>query len=158
MSGRERAVQWDPDKARAIAVELKDIEGPLIPILHALNDRFGHINNEAIKIVADVLNLTRAEVQGVVGFYHDFRREPAGRHVIQVCRAEACQSMGCEELAERLERALGIKFGETSPDRNVTLLPVYCLGNCSLSPSVMVDGELYGRMDERKVLNLVQAP
>jgi formate dehydrogenase subunit gamma len=158
MSGRERAVQWDPDKARAIAVELKDIEGPLIPILHALNDRFGHINNEAIKIVADVLNLTRAEVQGVVGFYHDFRREPAGRHVIQVCRAEACQSMGCEELAERLERALGIKFGETSPDRNVTLLPVYSLGNCSLSPSVMVDGELYGRMDERKVLNLVQAP
>jgi len=158
MSGRERAVQWDPDKARAIAVELKDIEGPLIPILHALNDRFGHINNEAIKIVADVLNLARAEVQGVVGFYHDFRREPAGRHVIQVCRAEACQSMGCEELAERLERALGIKFGETSPDRNVTLLPVYCLGNCSLSPSVMVDGELYGRMDERKVLNLVQAP
>jgi formate dehydrogenase subunit gamma len=158
MSGRERAVQWDPDKARAIAVELKHIEGPLIPILHALNDRFGHINNEAIKIVADVLNLTRAEVQGVVGFYHDFRREPAGRHVIQVCRAEACQSMGCEELAERLERALGIKFGETSPDRHVTLLPVYCLGNCSLSPSVMVDGELYGRMDERKVLNLVQAP
>ena len=158
MSGRERAVQWDPDKARAIAVELKELEGPLIPILHALNDRFGHINNEAIKIVADVLNLTRAEVQGVVGFYHDFRREPAGRHVIQVCRAEACQSMGCEELSERLERALGIKFGETSPDRNVTLLPVYCLGNCSLSPSVMVDGELYGRMDERKVLNLVQAP
>jgi formate dehydrogenase subunit gamma len=158
MSGRERAVHWDPDKARALAVELKDIEGPLLPILHAINDRFGHINNEAIKIVADVLNLTRAEIQGVVGFYHDFRHEPAGRHVIQVCRAEACQSMGCEELAERLERALGIKFGETSPDRHVTLLPVYCLGNCALSPSVMVDGELYGRMDERKVLNLVQVP
>jgi len=149
---------WNVERAKALIAEHVGLEGPLIPILHALNDRFGHINNEAIKIVADVLNLTRAEVQGVVGFYHDFRREPAGRHVIQVCRAEACQSMGCEELAERLERALGIKFGETSPDRRVTLLPVYCLGNCSLSPAVMVDGELYGRMDERKVLSLVQAP
>jgi formate dehydrogenase subunit gamma len=158
MLGKERAVHWDPDKARAIALELKDIEGPLIPILHALNDHFGHITNEAMVIVADVLNLTRAEVQGVVGFYHDFRREPAGRHVIQVCRAEACQSMGSEDLAERLERALGIKFGDTTPDRHVTLLPVYCLGNCALSPSVMIDGELHGRMDEKKVLDLVQAP
>ena len=100
----------------------------------------------------------KAEVQGVVGFYHDFRREPAGRHVIQVCRAEACQSMGSEDLAERLERALGIKFGDTTPDRRVTLLPVYCLGNCSLSPSAMIDGELHGRMTEKKVLELVRAP
>jgi formate dehydrogenase subunit gamma len=155
---KERAHHWDPDTARAIALELKDIEGPLIPILHALNHRFGLITDEAIIIVADVLNLTRAEVQGVVSFYHDFRREPAGRHVVQVCRAEACQSMGCEDLAARLERALAIKFGDTTPDRQVTLLPVYCLGNCALSPAVMVDGELYGRMDERKVLELVQAP
>jgi formate dehydrogenase subunit gamma len=159
MSSKERtALHWDPDKARAIALELKEMEGPLLPILHAYMERFGFISNEAIKIAADVLNLTRAEVQGVVGFYHDFRREPAGRHVIQVCRAEACQSMGCEDLAARLERALGIKFGETTPDRRVTLLPVYCLGNCALSPSVMVDGELHGRMDEKKVLDLVQAP
>jgi formate dehydrogenase subunit gamma len=159
MSGRERtALHWDPDKARAIALELKDMEGPLLPILHAYNERFGYISNDAIKIAADVLNLTRAEVQGVVGFYHDFRREPAGRHVIQVCRAEACQSMGCEDLAARLERALGIKIGETTPDRRVTLLPVYCLGNCALSPAVMVDGELHGRMNERQVLDLVQSP
>jgi formate dehydrogenase subunit gamma len=156
---KERAAHhWDPDTARAIALELKDIEGPLIPILHALNHRFGLITDDAIVIVADVLNLTRAEVQGVVSFYHDFRREPAGRHVVQVCRAEACQSMGCEDLAARLERALGIKFGDTTPDRHVTLLPAYCLGNCALSPAVMVDGELHGRMDERKVLELVQAP
>ena len=149
---------WNAERAKALIAEHVGLEGPLLPILHALNDRFGHINNEAIKIVADVLNLTRAEVQGVVGFYHDFRREPAGRHVIQVCRAEACQSMGSEDLAERLERALGIKFGDTTADRRVTLLPVYCLGNCALSPSVMVDGELHGRMDERKVLDLVRAP
>ena len=146
---------WDPDAARHIAAELKDIEGPLLPILHAINDRFGHVNNEAIVIIADVLNLTRADVQGVVGFYHDFRREPHGRHVVKVCRAEACQSMGSEALAARLERALGIKFGETTPDRRITLEPVYCLGNCALSPSALIDGELYGRMDESKILALV---
>jgi formate dehydrogenase subunit gamma len=146
---------WDPDAARRIAAELKDIEGPLLPILHAINDRFGHVNNEAIIIIADVLNLTRADVQGVVGFYHDFRREPHGRHVVKVCRAEACQSMGSEALAARLERALGIKFGETTPDRRITLEPVYCLGNCALSPSALIDGELHGRMDESKILALV---
>jgi formate dehydrogenase subunit gamma len=149
---------WNVERAKALIAEHVGLEGPLLPILHALNDRFGHITDEAIKIVADVLNLTRAEVQGVVGFYHDFRREPAGRHVIQVCRAEACQSMGSEDLAERLERALGIKFGDTTPDRRVTLLPVYCLGNCALSPSAMIDGELHGRLDEKKILDLVRAP
>ena len=149
---------WNVERARALIAEHVGLEGPLIPILHALNDHFGHISDEAMVIVADVLNLTRAEVQGVVGFYHDFRREPAGRHVIQVCRAEACQSMGSEDLAERLERALGIKFGDTTPDRRVTLLPVYCLGNCALSPSAMIDGKLHGRMTDKKVLDLVRAP
>jgi len=156
--GKDRAAfarPWDADAAREIAVQLKDIEGPLLPILHAFVERFGHVNNEAIVLIADVLNLTRADVQGVVGFYHDFRREPAGQHVIKVCRAEACQSMGSEALAERLERALGIDFGETTPDRRVTLEEVYCLGNCALSPAVMIDGELHGRADERKVLELV---
>jgi formate dehydrogenase subunit gamma len=146
---------WDPEAARDIAVRLKDMEGPLLPILHAFVERFGHVNNEAIVLVADVLNITRADVQGVVSFYHDFRREPAGRHVIKVCRAEACQSMGSEALAARLERALGIPFGETTADRQVTLEEVFCLGNCALSPSVMIDGELHGRADERKVLELV---
>ena len=155
MSGYE---SWNVERAQALIAEHVGLEGPLIPILHALQERFGFINDEAMRIVADVLNITRAEVQGVVGFYHDFRREPAGRHVIQVCRAEACQSMGSEDLAERLERALGIKFGETTPDRKVTLLPVYCLGNCALSPSAMIDGELHGRMTEEKVLDLARAP
>ena len=149
---------WNVERAKALIAEHVGLDGPLIPILHALQERFGFINNDAIRIIADALNLTRAEVQGVVGFYHDFRREPAGRHVIQLCRAEACQSMGCEELAERLEHALGIKFGETTPDRKVTLQTVYCLGNCALSPSAMVDGELHGRMDEHKVLDLVRTP
>lgn len=157
---KERAASagnWDAEAARKIAEELKDLEGPLLPILHEFNERFGFIRDEAIVLIADVLNLTRAEVQGVVGFYHDFRREPAGRHVIKLCRAEACQSMGSEALAERLERALGIPFGDTTADRRVTLEEVYCLGNCALSPSVLVDGELHGRADESKILALVGA-
>ena len=149
------ASPWDAEAAREIAVRHKDMEGPLLPILHAFVERFGHINNEAIVLVADVLNLTRADVQGVVSFYHDFRREPAGRHVIKVCRAEACQSMGSEALAARLERALGIAFGETPPDRQITLDEVCCLGNCALSPAVLIDGELHGRASESKILELV---
>ena len=151
-------LHWDAGEARKIAADLKDMEGPLLPILHAFNDRFGCVSDEAIVLIADVLNLTRAEVQGVVGFYHDFRRAPAGRHVIKVCRAEACQSMGSDDLTARLERALGIALGSTTPDRRVTLEAVYCLGNCALSPSVMIDGELHGRADEKKVLSLVGAP
>jgi len=146
---------WDPEAARAIIERHKDLEGPLLPILHALNEKFGFISEAAVRLVAEFLNLTRAEVHGVVTFYHDFRREPAGRHVIKVCRAEACQSMGCEDLAARLERVLGIRFGETTRDRRVTLEEVYCLGNCALSPAVLVDGELHGRATEEKVLALV---
>ena len=146
---------FDVERAKALIAEHIGLEGPLLPILHAINDRFGHVNNEAIVIIADALNLSRADVQGVVSFYHDFRREPHGRHVIKVCRAEACQSMGSEALAERLERALGIKFGETTPDGRVTLEPVYCLGNCALSPSALIDGKLFGRLDEQKILALV---
>src|SRR5258705_6417082 len=153
--GKETAASagdWDAEAARKIAEELKDLEGPLLPILHEFNERFGFISNEAIVLVADVLNLTRAEVQGVVGFYHDFRREPAGRHVIKLCRAEACQSMGSEALAERLERALGISFCDTTADRRVTLGEAYFLGNCALLPSVLVDGELPGLADRSKIL------
>jgi len=146
---------WDPDAARKIVEGLKDLEGPLLPILHALNEHFGYISEPAVKLVAEILNLTRAEVHGVISFYHDYRREPAGRHVIKVCRAEACQSMGCEDLVSHLERALGIRISETTPDRRITLEEVYCLGNCALSPAVLVDGELHGRATEENVLTLV---
>jgi formate dehydrogenase subunit gamma len=147
--------EWDPDAARAIIEQFQDLEGPLLPILHGLNERFGCISEPAVKLVAEILNLTRAEVHGVVSFYHDFRREPGGRHVIKVCRAEACQSMGCEDLVARLEGALGIQISDTTHDRRITLEEVYCLGNCALSPAVMIDGELYGRATEEKVLALV---
>jgi formate dehydrogenase subunit gamma len=146
---------WDPEGARHIIEPLAKLEGPLLPILHALNEHFGYIGDPAVRLIADILNLTRAEVHGVVSFYHDFRREPAGRHVIKVCRAEACQSMGCEDLVSRLERALGIHLSETTHDRRITLEEVYCLGNCALSPAVMIDGELHGRATEEKVLAAV---
>ena len=147
---------FDAERVRAIAVELAPLDGPLLPILHAVVDRLGHVDERAIPVIADVLNLSRAEVHGVVGFYHDFRRQPAGRHVLKVCRAEACQSMGCERLVERLETALGMAMGGTTPDGRVTLETVYCLGNCALSPAVMVDGELHGRVDEAKAGELLR--
>ena len=138
---------FDPESVREIARRLKALDGPLLPILHAINAHFGYVDERALPVIADVLNLTRAEVQGVVSFYHDFRRSPAGRHVVKVCRAEACQSMGAERLITELETAFGIKLGETSKDGRVTLEPVYCLGNCALSPAALIDGKLYGRLD-----------
>jgi formate dehydrogenase subunit gamma len=149
------AKAWDPVTAREIAIEMKGMDGPLLPILHAFVQRFGHITSEAIVLIADVLNLTRADVQGVVSFYHDFRRTPAGRYVVKLCRAEACQAMGSEELASNLEQALGIKFGETTPDDRVTLEAVYCLGNCALSPAVLVNNQLRGRANESLILDMV---
>src|SRR5207237_1542941 len=109
-----------PEASLNIVEGLNDLEWPLLPILHALNEHFGFISDPAIKLVADVLNLTRAEVHGVVSFYHDFRRQPAGRHVIKVSRAEACQSTGCEDLVSRLELGLGIHLGETTRDHPIT--------------------------------------
>jgi len=138
---------FNPDRVREIAEGLQGLDGPLLPILHTINDQFGYVDARALPVIADVLNLTRAEVQGVVSFYHDFRRVPAGRHIVKVCRAEACQSMGAERLITELETAFGIKLGETSKDGRVTLEPVYCLGNCALSPAALIDGKLYGRLD-----------
>ncbi len=138
---------FNPDTVREIAERMKALDGPLLPILHAINDQFGFVDERALPILADVLNLTRAEVQGVIGFYHDFRHAPAGRHVVKICRAEACQAMGTERLIAELETAFGIKLGETSKDGRVTLEPVYCLGNCALSPAALIDGKLYGRLD-----------
>lgn len=152
---RTMAKAWDAELAREIATKKKEMDGPLLPILHAFNEEFGFVSDEAIVLIADVLNLTRADVQGVVSFYHDFRREPAGRYVVKLCRAEACQAMGSEELASNLERALGIRFGETTPDGRVSLQAVYCLGNCALSPAVLINNDLRGRANEEKILQTV---
>ena len=148
---RRTPTEADELAVRAVVADFADLEGALLPILHAVNDRFGHVDEAVVPVIADALNLSRAEVHGVVSFYHDFRRAPAGRHVIKVCRAEACQSMGSRELVADLEAALGIAIGETTPDGRVTLEPVYCLGNCALSPAALVDGNLIGRLTQYRM-------
>ena len=137
---------WDADRALARIQELERLPGALLPILHALQDEFGYVDKAAIPLVASALNLSHAEVHGVVSFYHDFRHDPAGRHVLKLCRAEACQSMGCEKMIRHVENRLGVKLGATTEDRSFTVEAVYCLGNCALSPAVMLDGRLYGRV------------
>jgi formate dehydrogenase iron-sulfur subunit len=135
---------------RAIA-DHRHLAGPLLPILHAIQDRLGFLPPETVKRVAESLNVTQADVHGVVTFYHDFRRAPPGRHVLKMCRAEACQAMGCGTLEARLKERLGIDFGETTRDGAITLEPVYCLGNCALSPAMMLDGELMGQVTAERL-------
>ncbi len=133
-------------KLNSIIARLREQPGPLLLVLHAIQDEFGYIPKEAIPVVAAGLNLSRAEVHGVVTFYHYFRQSPAGKHVVQLCRAEACQAMQSDKLAAHAQRRLGIGFHQTTADGQFTLEPVYCLGNCACSPAMMIDGELYGRV------------
>jgi formate dehydrogenase subunit gamma len=139
--------QWHEDKARNLIRPFEQMAGGLLPALHALQAEFGYISDAGIRLAADVLNLSRAEVHGVVSFYHDFRRVPPGRHVVRLCRAEACQAMGSRELESAVTASLGVEFHETTADGMFSLEPVYCLGNCACSPAVMVDERVYGRVD-----------
>lgn len=134
----------------------KDREGPLLPILHDLQAEFGYVPEEAEPVIAAALGLTRAEVHGVVSFYHDFRDHPSGKHVLRLCRAEACQSMGADALADQVRAALGIDFHETTPDGRLTLEPVFCLGLCACAPSAQLGERLLGRATVEKVQKLVQ--
>jgi len=120
--------------------------GPLLEILHAVQNELGCVPAEAVPLIADGLNLSRAEVHGVVSFYHHFREHAPGRYVVQLCRAEACQSMNSRALEEFVRGRLRLDFGQTTADGRITLEPVYCLGNCALAPSLMVNGELHGRV------------
>lgn len=120
--------------------------GALLPLLHAVQDRFGHVPPQAVPEIAQTLNLSRAEVHGVISYYHHFRQAPPGRHVVQICRAEACQACGAEELLAHAERVLGCASGATRADGAVTLEPVYCLGLCASSPAVQVDDRLHARV------------
>ncbi len=138
---------WDSHKADAIITAILPEEGPLLPILHEIQAEFGHVSEDAMRLIATRLNLSRAEVHGVVSFYHDFRNAPAGRHVLKICRAEACQAMGCEANAAALLQRLGLAWGETSQDGWLTIEPVYCLGLCACAPSAMLDDEPHGRLD-----------
>jgi formate dehydrogenase subunit gamma len=141
-----KSQRWDPDRAQSRIRAFERVPGALLPILHALQDEFGYVDKAAIPLIASALNLSNAEVHGVISFYHDFRHSPPGRHLMKMCRAEACQSMGCEGTIRHVEKKLGVKLGETTRDESFTVEAVYCLGNCALSPAVMLDGKLFGRV------------
>lgn len=151
MAGRE----WSAEVATEIIRSHSGVRGPLLPVLHALQEHFGHLDAEATRLVARELNLSRADVHGVITFYSDFRTAPVGRTTVAVCRGEACQSRGSRELERHAQESLGVGFGETSHDGGVTLDQVFCLGNCALSPAVLVDGRLVGRVDADRFDRLV---
>jgi formate dehydrogenase subunit gamma len=142
---------WDAERAAALIAERRQEPGALLPILHALSDAFGYIDTAAVPLIADALNLTRAEVHGVISFYHDFRDAPPGAHVLKLCRAEACQSMGADALAARTRERLHVDWGETSADGRVTLEPVFCLGLCACAPAAMLDGKVVGGLDSTRL-------
>lgn len=133
----------------------KTMPGALLPLLHAIQDDIGWIPEDAYSPISKALALSVAEVHGVVTFYHHFRRHPAGKHILHICRAESCQAMGSAMLEKDIKAQLGIDYHQTTVDGAVTLLPIYCLGNCACSPAVMLDDEVYGRMDATKVAELV---
>jgi formate dehydrogenase subunit gamma len=149
---------WNTERARDIVLAHADIEGALLPVLHAVQAAFGCVPKEAVAVIAEVLNLTRAEVHGVVSFYHDFRQTPPGRRTVRLCRAEACQSMGGAALAEGLLQRLGVDWGGTTADGEVTVEAVYCLGLCGVAPAALVDGEPVGRLDADRLAAAVGAP
>jgi formate dehydrogenase subunit gamma len=136
---------------RRLATDRASQPGALLPILHAIQDEFGYVPEDAVSIVASVLNLSRAEVHGVVTFYHFFRSKPAGAKTLYVCLAEACQSMGSRALEKHVRDKLGVDFHETTADGRVSLEPVYCLGNCACSPAVMLDETVYGRVTPERL-------
>lgn len=128
----------------------KDRPGALLPLLHEIQDRLGHVPADALPAIAKSLNLSRAEVHGVVTFYHHFRSAPPGKHVIRICRAEACQAMGADALVAHAKKSLGVDFHGTTKDGRFTLEAVYCLGNCACSPAVMIDDDLHGRVTPQR--------
>jgi formate dehydrogenase subunit gamma len=138
-----------------VCARLKTLPGALMPIFHAVQEAVGHVPKDAVPLIAGELNLSIAEVHGVLTFYHYFRKEPAGRHVVHLCRAEACQAVGAVELESHAKRSLGIDFHGTTSDGAITLEPVYCLGNCALGPSVMIDDKLQGRVSNRRFDQLI---
>jgi formate dehydrogenase subunit gamma len=140
------AKTWDEAAARGIVKRHTGREGPLLPILHDLQCTFGCVSPAAVRLVAEALNLTRAEVHGAVSFYHDFREQPAGRHVLKLCRAEACQSMDGEAVARGALDRFGVDWGETTPDGRVTVEATYCLGLCATAPSALLDGQPMARL------------
>ncbi len=146
---------WDRRRAEEIIAAHQGVAGAALPTLHALQQEFGYLDREAVPMVAQALNLSRAEVHGIISFYHDFREAPPGRHVLRLCRAEACQSMGADALAQQARDGLGVGWHETTPDGRVTLEPVFCLGLCACSPAAMLDDKVIGGLNDAKLRALI---
>ncbi|HTQ33817.1 MAG TPA: formate dehydrogenase subunit gamma [Stellaceae bacterium] len=151
----QRRIAWNRERAAELIAANQHLAGAALPILHALQEEFGYIDREAVPLIAQALNLSRAEMHGVVSFYHDFREAPPGRHVLKLCRAEACQSMGADALAAQARDRLGIGWHETTPDGRVTLEPVFCLGLCACAPAAMLDGKVVGALDQARLAALI---
>ena len=148
MPGR---MAFDADLARTLIDRKRAMRGAMLPILHDLQDEFGYIDERAIPLIADALNISKAETLGVISFYHDFRRSPADGRVLKLCRAESCQAMGCEELVAHLANRHGIKPDDEDAPAGLRVESVYCLGNCALSPSALLDGAPIGRLDRDRI-------
>lgn len=146
---------WDQDSARMIVAGLAHLEGATLPMLHALQDEFGYVDPQAVPLIAEVLNLSRAEVHGAISFYHDFKTTPQPTRIIKLCRAEACQALGCETVVDELSAKHGIAVDDHHAG-DAIVETVYCLGNCALGPSALVDGELIGRVDAARIAGLCQ--
>lgn len=142
---------WDPAQARRVIAAHSARPGAMLPILHALQDAFGFIHPDAVPLIATALNVTKAEVRGIISFYHDYREAPAGRHVLKICRGEACQSLGVDRLVTHLAVKHGMQLGESTGDGRLTIEPVFCLGNCALAPAALLDQQLIGRFDEARL-------
>lgn len=142
---------WNKAAAHAIIARLNGLEGATLPILHALQEEFGYIDPAAVPLIAEALNLSRAEIHGAITFYHDFHDKPVGHRIIKLCRAEACQSVGSDTLVDHLRIHHGVTMDTTSADGALSVETVYCLGNCALGPSALIDGELVGRLDKDRL-------
>ena len=150
-----RSQIWDEEIARATIERFVGLEGAMLPILHALQEEFGHVDPQAVPLIAEALNLSRAEVHGTLTFYHDFKTAPQPARIVKLCRAEACQALGCESVVETLAREHGIAVDDHHR-ADARVETVYCLGNCALGPSALVDGELIGRVDADRIAALCQ--
>jgi formate dehydrogenase subunit gamma len=148
MSGR---TAFDADLARTLIDRKRDTPGATLPILHDLQEQFGYIDDRVVPLIADALNISKAETLGVISFYHDFRRAPVDGRVLKLCRAESCQAMGCEDLVRRLEDHHGVKIDYEETHSRLHVETVYCLGNCALSPAALLDGAPIGRLDRDRI-------
>lgn len=147
--------QTEQQTIATLVDQYRDLPGGLLPLLHAVQAEIGYVPDSAVATIAKELNLSRAEVHGVISFYHDFKTQPVGRNRVQICRAEACQSMGSRQLESYAKQRLGIDYHQTTDDGNISLEPVYCLGNCACSPSVRVNDDVFARVDQDRFDQLI---